>query len=116
MRVDDADRRVLECAAEALLALAKRFLGLPEIGDVGTRPEPFDDVPAAVPDRHPARLEPAVLPVMAADPVLDVVGVVPRNGLQPEAPRRLAVLGVQRLEPAPAQQLALRDAGVLGPL
>src|SRR5438270_869711 len=62
------------------------------------------------------RLEPAVLPVAAAYPVFDVVGVAPRHGLQPEVPRRLAVLRVQRLEPAPAEQPRLRNAGVLRPL
>jgi hypothetical protein len=62
------------------------------------------------------RLEPAVLPVAAADPVFHVVRVAARHGLQPELPRRRAVVRVQRLQPAPPQQVRLRDAGVLGPL
>ena len=33
--VDDADGGVLERAAEPLLALPQRLLGLPEVGDIG---------------------------------------------------------------------------------
>src|SRR6185295_14258823 len=100
----------------SLLAAPERLLGLPEVRDVGTRPEPFDDVPSAVPDRHSACLEPTVLAVAASDAVFHVVRVAPFHGLQPEAPRRLAVLRVQRLQPAPAEQLGLASAGVLAPL
>ncbi len=102
--------------AEPLFAGAQRLLGLPEVGDVGACPKPLDDVAAAVADRHATRLEPAVFTVVPADTVFNVVGVTPRHGLQPELPRRLAVVGVQGLQPAPAEQVRLRDAGVLRPL
>ena len=52
--VGDADGGVLEGAAEPLLALAQRLLGPLEVGDVDAGPEPFDDVPFAVPDGHAA--------------------------------------------------------------
>src|SRR5439155_954239 len=107
--VDDADGGVLESAAEPLLAVA-------QLRDVGAGAEPFDDIPAGVADRYAARLEPSVLAVAAADTVFHVVRVVPRHGLQPEVSRPLAVLWVQRPQPAPAEQLRLRDAGVLCPL
>src|SRR5207237_9184141 len=66
--------------------------------------------------RHAARLEPARLAVAVANAVFDGVRVVPRHRFQPETPRRLAVVRVQRLEPSPAEQFRLRNACVLRPL
>src|SRR4051794_34187355 len=109
MPVADADGGVLERATEPLLAVA-------QLRDVGAGAEPFDDIPAAVADRYAARLEPSILAALVADAGFDVVGVVPSDRFQPEAPRRLAVVRVQRLQPLPAEQLRLRDAGVLRPL
>src|SRR5438105_5443891 len=105
----DADRGVLENAAKPPLALA-------QLRDVGAGAEPFDDIPAGVADRHAARFEPAILAVAAANAVFDVVSVVPCDRCQPETPRRLAVVRVQRLEPSPTEQVRLFKAGVLRPL
>src|SRR5262249_60761334 len=41
--VRDANGGVLERAAEPLLALPQRLLGLTEVGDIGGGPEPLDD-------------------------------------------------------------------------
>src|SRR5205814_4806391 len=71
---------------------------------------------AGVADRYAARLEPAILAVAAANAVLDVVSVVPCDRCQPETPRRLAVVRVQRLEPSPTKQVRLFKACVLRPL
>src|SRR5439155_11929680 len=100
----DADRGVLENAAEPLLAVA-------QLRDVGAGAEPFDDIPAGVPDRYAARLEPSIFAVAVANAVFDVVSVVLRDRIQPETPRRLAIVRVQCLQPLPAEQLRLRDAG-----
>src|SRR5439155_2636410 len=102
--VGDADGGVLERAAEPLLAVA-------QLRDVGAGAEPFDDIPAGVADRYAARLEPAIRAVAAANAVFDVVSVVLRDRIQPETPRRLAIVRVQCLQPLPAEQLRLRDAG-----
>src|SRR5438067_2996961 len=109
MPVADADRGVLERAAEPLLAVA-------QLRDVGAGAEPFDDIPAGVTDRYAARLEPAILAVAVANAVFDVVRVVPRDRCQPETPRRLAVVRVQRLEPSPTEQVRLFKPGVFRPL
>ena len=61
--VGDADRRVLERAAEPLLAVA-------QVRDVGAGAEPFDDIPAGVADRYAARLEPSILAIEPAEPRL----------------------------------------------
>src|SRR5262249_21755278 len=92
------------------------LLRLPQVGNVGAGAEPFDDVPIAVADRHPARLEPAVDAIPPANPVFHVVRAAARDRIQPESPRRLAVVWMQGFQPAPAEQVALRDAGVLRPL
>src|SRR6516162_11315409 len=68
--VGDADRRVLERPAKPLLARSQRLLDLPEIGDVGAGPEPFDDDSYAIPDGRAAGLVPAVRAVPAANAVL----------------------------------------------
>ena len=109
MPVADADGGVLERAAEPLLAVA-------QLRDVGAGAEPFDDIPAGVADRYAARLEPAILAALVANAVFDVVRVVPRDRFQPETPRRLAVVRVQRLEPSPTKQVRLFKACVLRPL
>ncbi len=114
--VGDADRRVLERPAKPLLARAQRFLGLPEVGDVGAGPKPFGDVSFAIPDGRAAGLEPAVHAVRTADAVFHVVGAAARHRVGPESPGRLPVVRVQRRQPAPAQQVALGHSGVLGPL
>src|SRR5437763_14197723 len=85
-------RRLLGRPPPPLLTLPQRLLGLPQVGNVGACAEPLDDVAAGVPDGHPARLEPAVFPVAAADTVFHVVRMAPRHGLQPEVSRPLAVL------------------------
>src|SRR3954468_20831572 len=90
----DADGGVLENPAKPPLAVA-------QLRDVGAGAEPFDDIPAGVAGRYTARLEPAILAVAVANPVFDVVSVVPRDRFQPEAPRRLAVVRVQHRQPAP---------------
>ena len=41
--VGNADGRILERPAKPLLTLAQRFLGLPEVGDVGAGTEPLGD-------------------------------------------------------------------------
>src|SRR5439155_22382126 len=105
----DADRGVHENAAEPLLAVA-------QLRDVSAGAEPFDDIPASVADRCAARLEPAILAVAAANAVFDVVSVVPCDRCQPETPRRLAVVRVQRLEPSPTKQVRVFNACVLRPL
>src|SRR5439155_15141290 len=105
----DADRGVHENAAEPLLAVA-------QLRDVSAGAEPFDDIPASVADRCAARLEPAILAVAAANAVFDVVSVVLSDRFQPETPRRLAVVRVQRLEPSPTKQVRLCNARVLRPL
>src|SRR5262249_5651859 len=84
--------------------------------DVRAGPEPLDGPVGLIPKGQAARLEPAALPVAAADAVFHVVGAAPRHGLQPGVPRRFAVVRVQRLQPPPAEQLALGHAGVLRPL
>src|SRR5262249_1818564 len=97
-------------------AFAQCILGAFELCDVGAGAEPFDDIPASIADRYAARLEPAILTVATANAVLDVVGVVPSDRFQPETPGRLPVVRVQCLQPRPAEQLRLRNAGVLRPL
>src|SRR3954469_2569410 len=114
--VGDADRRVLERPAKPLLARSQRFLDLPEVGDVGAGPEPFDDDSDAIPDGRAAGLVPAVRAVPAANAVLHVVGAATRHRVGPESPRRLPVVRVQRRQTAPAQQVGLGHSGVLGPL
>ncbi len=93
-----------------------RLFCLPQLGDFRACPKPFDDVAARVADRCSARLEPAIFSVVAADAVFHVVGTGAIHRLQPKDPRRLAIVGVQRFHPAPAQQIRLRNAGVLRPL
>ena len=97
--------------------LAQRLLGLLAVGDVGAGPEPFDDVAAAVPDRHPARLEPAVLPVAAGG------RGIPRR--RARAPPRTPVQncrvgsrssGCSVSSHRQPSSSALGDAGVLRPL
>src|SRR6202022_2811178 len=89
VHVADADGRVLERAAEPLLAVA-------QLRDVGAGAEPFDDIPAGVADRYATRLEPSILAALVANAVFDVVGVVPRDRFPPEKPRRFGVVGWQR--------------------
>src|SRR5438876_86671 len=109
MPVADADGGVLERAAEPLLAVA-------QLRDVSAGAEPFDDIPAGVVDRYAARLEPSILAVAVANAVFDVVRVVPRDRFQPETPRWLAIVRVQRLEPSPTKQVCLCNACVFRPL
>ena len=110
--VADADGGVLERAAEPLLALPQRLLGLPEVGDVGAGPEPFDDLARAVADGDAAGLEPAVHAVRTADAIFHVIGAAPRHRVGPESPGRLPVVRVQRRQPAPAQQVTPRATPV----
>ena len=105
VRVGDADARILERAAEPLLAFPQRLLGPPEVGDIGAGPEPFEDVPIAVSDRHATRLEPAVLSVRPADAVFHVIGAASRDRVRPELPGRLSIVRVQNFHPLPAQQV-----------
>src|SRR6266853_122605 len=105
----DADGGVLENPAKPPLAVA-------QLCDVGAGAEPFDDIPAGVADRYAARLKPAIVAIAAANAVFDVVRVVPCDRCQPETPRWLAIVRVQCLQPLPAEQLRLRNAGVLRPL
>src|SRR5439155_24473684 len=86
--VADADGRVLERAAEPLLALPQRRLGLPEVGDVGAGPEPCDDPACAVADWGAAGLEPAVHAVRTADAIFHVIGAAPGHRVGPESPGR----------------------------
>src|SRR5712671_2713302 len=104
----DADGGVLENPAKPPLAVA-------QLCDVGAGAEPFDDIPAGVADRCTARLEPSILAVAAANAVFDVVRVVPCHRCQPETPRWLAIVRVQRLEPSPTKQVRLFKACVLRP-
>src|SRR5205823_12239549 len=89
------------------------LLGPLAVRDVGAGAEPFADGARAAADRYAARLEPAVLPVRPADAVFHVVGAAPRHRVGPEFPGGLPVVGVQHFQPAPAQQVALGDSGVL---
>src|SRR2546422_579562 len=73
-----------------------------------------DGAPAR--DRPPPRLKPAVHSVPPADTVFHVIGAAPRHRIRPELPGSFPVLRVQHVQPAPAEQLALRDACVLPPL
>src|SRR3954452_9264525 len=116
MPVADADGGVLERAAEPLLALPQRQLGLPEVGDIGAGPEPLDDPACAVADGGAAGLEPAVHAVRTSDAIFHVIRAAPRHLLGPESPGRLPVVRVQHRQPAPAQQVTLGHPGVLRPL
>src|SRR5262252_811562 len=100
----------------ALLASPQLGFDLPEVGDVGTGPKPFDDVSFAIPHGSAAGLEPAVHAVRTADAVFHVVGTATGHRVGPEPPGRLTVVRVERRQPAPAQQVALRHPGMLRPL
>src|SRR5262249_38005031 len=80
---------------------------------VGTRPEPFADVPGAVPDCHAPALEPAIRAVEAAQAVFDLVFALARDGGSPGLLDAFPVIGVLHFQPAPTQQFARRAAQVL---
>src|SRR5262249_33139394 len=107
---------VVEDEALALLASPQLGFDLPEVGDVGTGPKPFYDVSFAIPHGSAAGLEPAVHAVRTADAVFHVVGATTCHRVGPEPPGRLTVVRVERRQPAPAQQVALRHPGMLSPL
>ncbi len=96
--------------------LTQRLLSLAKLRDVRAGAEPLDDGSVAVPHRHPARFEPAVLAVATADAVLDVIRMVFGHRFQPKLPSRLTIVRMQRLKPAPAEQVCFRNTGVLRPL
>src|SRR5258708_5585160 len=98
-----------------LLASAQRFLGSLPVGDIGAGPEPLDDVAVAVPDRHAARLKPAVPSLVPAHAVFHVIDAAPRHRIGPHLPGTLPVVAGQDVHPAPAGALAPGDAGVFRP-
>ena len=85
--------------------MLERLLSLPKLRDVRAGAAPFGNGPAAVPYRHSARFEPAVLAVATAHAVLDVIGMVFSDRFQPKLPRGLEIVRMQSLKPAPAEQV-----------
>ena len=70
----NADVGTLHRQLHAVIRLTQRLLGLPEVGDVGVGPKPFDDVAPAVKNRDSARLEPTILAIATANAMSFAVG------------------------------------------
>ena len=112
----DLDLEQVTGLAQFHFLVLKGLLRPLPIGDVSARSEPFHNRPVAVPDRRSARLKPAVSPVAPANTVFHVIRLSPRYRFRPELPGRLTVIRMQRFHPAPAEQVALPDAGIVCPL
>ena len=78
----------------APVGVPQRLHRLLLVFDVGAGAEPLYDPTLAVPDRHAPCLEPAVLSVMAADAVLQVVVGSVSAGFPPQRRRPFPVVGV----------------------
>src|SRR6185503_13072104 len=106
---------VLDLRAIAGLALGERFPGAAPIGDVDRR----SDVSRENPGRREARMRgvenPAVLAVVAAEPVLHVEGFEVPAGRGLAGTDGLAVLGMHAFEPAQADLGLERPASVVQP-
>src|SRR5262249_11027095 len=114
VNVPDADVRAADRQLDAGVDLSQLLFQLFAGRDVGAGAEPLDGVAPVVTDRHPPRLEPAVRAVEPSEAVLDLVFALPLlDGGPPGLLGAFPVLGVQRLQPAPAQQFAQRPAHVL---
>src|SRR5262249_22444302 len=99
---------------EPLLAGPQGLLGLLIGGNVGAGAKPLVAPILTIADRHAPRLEPAIGAVEAAEAVFDLVLALPViDGGLPGLPGAFPVIGVQHLQPAPSQQLALGPAHVL---
>ena len=86
VRVGDADRGVLERAAEPLLALAQRLLGPLAVGDVDGAAHETNRLPPGIAHGNAPCERPAVGTVLVAAPEFDIVltglpGQVAANGL-----------------------------------
>ena len=99
-----------------LLGLAELLLGQHLVGDVHVRADPFAHPAALVVHRHRPHVHVTELAVLTAQPVPRHQHAALADGLLPGALHRGAVVGVDRLEPAPAAALGLGLAGEGRPL
>src|SRR5260370_25596158 len=101
-RYPDGHRGTVGDQAEAFLALAKRLLGQHAVGDVDVRADQTERTAIAVAldlGDHPNPFRLAV--VRADDPVFGGIVFVPaRDGIEKMPDRRLAILGVDAIDPS----------------
>jgi hypothetical protein len=98
------------------LGLTELLLGQHLVGDVDVRPDPLAHPPPLVVHRHRTHVHVAELAVLPAQPVPGDQHAALPDGLLPGALHCGAVVGVDRLEPAPAGTLRLGLAGEGRPL
>ena len=97
-------------------ALAPGGLGLLQILDVGVAAEPFADLPVRIVQRLGEGAEPAIGAVVAADAELALVVAPPARRPLPARPGGLPIVRMQALEPAGAELVLGRNAGIARPL
>src|SRR5262249_5344606 len=85
---------------------------LPALGDVGAGTRPHLDAPGRVTHRPCVAREPAIFAVGAAQAMLGAIVVAGADGLAPRANAGRAILGMNEVEPAAADERALRQAPV----
>jgi hypothetical protein len=83
----DDDAGTAHRQVEAGVRVTQRLPSLPKLGDVRAGSEPLRNGSVAVPYRHTARFEPAVLAVSTAHAVFDVIGMVFGHRVQPKLSR-----------------------------
>ncbi len=92
---------------EDSLAPAQLLLRLLALCDVCAGADPLPDVPVFLQHGNAARREVPVVPVLATETILDVVNAPRSDHVLPHRRGALAVVGVQRIEPARALDLIL---------
>src|SRR4030095_4347610 len=111
-------RRMFRLGARRPLASEQLFafgFGLVDVMNIGQGPDPLHAQSLRVADRTPARQVPAVLAVLAADAVLCLKWLPFLAGLPQPAPRAIAVVGMNRLNPFGSEGLLHRNSYVLDP-
>ena len=92
-----------------------RRLGFLPRGDVDVEPDPFADRAVRREHRHAAHLHVAPDPVVAAQAVLDLVGLHRLDAFRPDLGGPRTVFGMDRIDPAPALVGLVALAGIGGP-
>src|SRR5262245_43527241 len=103
-RSEDRDKAwdTVHDQARLALAFAQRLLGALQVVDVDDRPVPMSDPPLAVIERLSNGLNPSILAVCAPELVDIVVRRPGGDRMQPPSYGRVAVIGINELEPPPA--------------
>ncbi len=111
----DERRKPVEDRAEVALPCPDRFLGAPQVLDVGVHAAPLEDAARGVGDRAGAEHEPAVFAVDPAHPRLPLAGSSGFDDRSPVRQQRGQVFGMDHALPALAGGLLHGQAGVLAP-